>query len=116
MSGTAPNLAPVQAAYGNTTFGRTVYYIVSYAAVEPGGDFVSPAIQDMFVTTPASGGNPADVAKFCQAGDTIEQHGFLQVPDCGVLTNANRCAPHLVINVQLSTPLFPEQPSKGSNQ
>lgn len=91
VSGVAPNLAPVAAAYNDPTFGRTVFYIVDHAAVV--GEEASPAISDMFVST------PGDPAKFCVAaedgqapGTTIEKHGFLQVPDCGVLSNTNRAA------------------------
>ena len=92
VTGTAPNLAPVQVAYDNATFGRTVFYIVPFAAIQPGGDEQSPAITDMFVTS-----SPSDRAKFCLAaepgeapGTTIEKHGFLQIPNCGEATAANR--------------------------
>jgi len=98
VSGTAPNLAPVAAAY-ESSFGRTVYYMVDYMAVEPGGEETSPAILDMFVTDlgddDAIGGTDANAdtpSKFCAAGTTIEQHGFLQIDNCGVITDALRAS------------------------
>ncbi len=91
VTGAAPTLAPVAAAYNNATFGRTVYYIVPFAAIEPGGEEQSPGMTDMFITS------GTDIAKFCTAaeegelaGTTIEKHGFLQISNCGVVTSALR--------------------------
>lgn len=89
ITGAPGSFAPNPTYYDDQTFGRTVYYVVAFEAVEPGGALASPAIQDMFITT-----GPTDRAKFCTAaepgqtaGSTITKFGFLQIPTCGEINN-----------------------------
>lgn len=73
VTGTAPNLAPVAAAYSDATFGRDVYYIAPTADVT--GFLADPNLTEMLV---------GPTSEVCSAVSTIEQHGFLSLGSaCG---------------------------------
>jgi hypothetical protein len=74
VSGTAPNLQPVAAAYNNATFGRDVYNVVTYESIDTANFTDLPHIVDMFVGAGSS---------VCQASATIQQHGYLTISNCG---------------------------------
>ncbi|HUF97341.1 MAG TPA: hypothetical protein VMM60_04370 [Ilumatobacter sp.] len=77
VSGTIPNLVPVEDAYNSTTFGRDVYYVVPYENIDTVNFTAIPHLVEMFV------GPTSDV---CSASSTIQQHGFLPITNCGDTT------------------------------
>lgn len=75
VTGLAPNLLPVAAAYANTTFGRDTFYVLGFETVS-GSDAV-PSLVDMFV---------GPTSRVCSATTTLQQHGFLSIgAGCGSL-------------------------------
>jgi hypothetical protein len=76
VSGTT--YSPSQSFYASTTFGRTVYNVVSTTQIN--SLFGNTALKSLFKDDPAIAGNEATL---CAATATIQTFGFLVAPNCG---------------------------------
>lgn len=74
-TGTAPNLAPSAAFFGDGTFGRTVYNVFETAKIT--STFGNDDLKTLFVGSGSS---------LCSATTIINTFGFLVAPNCGTTT------------------------------